>query len=57
VSLKSGTVVRLNSREFHIIDSQRGWAFTVRIKGWLRPRLEVEREPVPTRPDPSRSST
>jgi hypothetical protein len=55
--MKPGSVIHLNSRELQILDNRQGWAFTVRIKGWLRPRLEVEREPVPTRPDPGRNST
>jgi hypothetical protein len=52
--MKPGSVVRLNSRELQVLDGREGWAFTIRIKGWLRPRLEVEHEPVPTRPDPGR---
>jgi hypothetical protein len=55
--VKQGTVVHINSREVHILEDREGWALVIRIKGWLRPRLDVERQPVPTRPDPGRSST
>jgi hypothetical protein len=54
--MKPGEVVRLNSRELHIIHPGRpGWVVVIRVRGWLRTHLEVTYKPVPTRPDPMRN--